>query len=211
LTGQKELPDITPGPADHEVTGVQVMDTTYKKLTSPLSYSNFDPVPAHYIPKINFIRPKSVNMSGSGTIPMKRFALVSGLLFLIVYLWVNTFHPDESGTDMLYPVIAGSSSPDALPFHDTITRNPHDLQFTASPPVCYYLIVGSFTDITQAQQIAEEYEDIFGTGILILPPTPEGYYRISCGTYLTGKEANAALDDVRKNHYPDAWILEAKN
>jgi hypothetical protein len=187
------------------------MAGTYKKLTSPLSYSNFDMALTHYIQRLNFIRPKSVNMSGTGTIPMKRFALVSGLLFLIVYLWVNTFHPDESGTDLLYPAIAGSSSPEALPFHDTITRGTHDQQYVTNPQVYYYLIVGSFTDMTQAQQMAEKYEDTFGTGILILPPTPEGYYRISCGRYLTGKEADAALVAVRQNHYPDAWVLAAKN
>ncbi len=205
------MQDLTPGVADHEVKGLKLLDGSDKKLTSPLSYSNFDPVLAHYFPRINFFRPKSVNMSGSGTIPMKKFALVSGLLFLIVYLWVNTFHPDESGTDLLYPVIAGSSSPQALPFHDTIARSPHDPQYVTNPPVCFYLIVGSFTDITQAQEMAEKYEDIYGTGILILPPTPEGYYRISCGRYLTGKEADAALTAVRQNHYPDAWVLAAKN
>jgi hypothetical protein len=74
----------------------------------------------------------------------------------------------------------------------------------------YYIIIGSFRNIVQAKQKVEKSLSEFNTGIIILPPTKEGYYRISYGKYYSHEEAEAAIDNIRKKIKSDAWILTVK-
>jgi len=77
--------------------------------------------------------------------------------------------------------------------------------------VDYYIIIGSFRDLKQAQQKAERLKNDFDTDIIVLPPTTEGNYRISYGKYSSLEEAKTKLKSIKKNINPDAWIFSVKN
>ena len=75
----------------------------------------------------------------------------------------------------------------------------------------YYIIVGSFNNLRQAQQKVEKLINDFNANIIMLPPTTEGYYRISYGKYFTLEETKATIKSIRTNISSDAWIFSAKN
>ena len=70
----------------------------------------------------------------------------------------------------------------------------------------FYIVVGSFKSVAQAQQNAEEIKNKFNADIIVLPPTPQGLYRISYGIYSTREEAESAIAGIRKNIGPDVWV-----
>jgi len=70
----------------------------------------------------------------------------------------------------------------------------------------FYIVVGSFKSVAQAQQNAAELKNKFNADIIVLPPTPQGLYRISYGIYSTREEAESAIAGIRKNIGPDVWI-----
>lgn len=70
----------------------------------------------------------------------------------------------------------------------------------------FYIIIGSFKSVAQAQQNAAEIKNKFNTDIIVLPPTPQGLYRISYGIYSTREEAESAIAGIRKNIGPDVWV-----
>ena len=75
---------------------------------------------------------------------------------------------------------------------------------------CYYIIVGSFKSMMQAQEKANSITNDIKLKIITLSPTPEGNYRISCGKYFTIEEAKANLVSIRKNINPEAWIYSGE-
>lgn len=77
--------------------------------------------------------------------------------------------------------------------------------------VYYYIIVGSFKTLKIAQQKADDLRKDFNTNFIVIPPTTEGYCRISFGKYPTLEEAKSAIKSTVKNICPDAWILSVKN
>lgn len=141
---------------------------------------------------------------------MKKFALISGLLFLIVYFWVNTFTNDESSFDVAYPPItAGTLTSSEIP------ENPpdSDLPSQSSPAEQEsrtFIILASFGDLEQAQKMAVDYTARYRTDITVLPPTSGGNYRISYGSYSSSGEAQAVLESLKQNGFPDAWLLTSK-
>ncbi len=192
---------------------------------------------------------------------MKKIALISAVLFFIVYFLVNFFLPDEDRETGVYPATSAThsdaeavldrimeagapadvstgapSNPKMRPPSDTKTgapsdpkmRPPSDIE-TGAPAEkdkglvtgknpgsmaeeadWYYLIVGSFTDYDQAKRVAGEYADKFPAKFIILPPTTEGYYRISCGKYSTAEAASAKLPSVRDEINSGTWICSIK-
>jgi hypothetical protein len=74
----------------------------------------------------------------------------------------------------------------------------------------YYIIVESFKNLTQAQKRSEELANDFNTNIIVLPPTTEGYYRISYGKYSTLEEAKSAIKSIRTKISSKAWIFSVK-
>ncbi|MCK7531851.1 MAG: hypothetical protein MZV63_12925 [Marinilabiliales bacterium] len=51
---------------------------------------------------------------------------------------------------------------------------PSEVKATSEPGGGYYLIVASFSDIDQAQQVADKYTNDYNADIIVLPPTPQG-------------------------------------
>lgn len=141
---------------------------------------------------------------------MKKLALISGLLFLVVYFWVNTFVKEDNSFDVVYPSIPVStltnfeSPAPAIPAH-TQTEPPKD-----APAKDNYLIVASFTDLEQANKMAEHYSGSHQAEMYVLPPTSKGFYRVSYGRYSTTREALAVLEIIRQSDFPDAWLLASK-
>jgi len=74
----------------------------------------------------------------------------------------------------------------------------------------YHIIVGSFDNLTRAQQKAKELLKYFNANIIVLPPTPEGFYRISYRKYSTVEEAESAIKSIRTNISSDAWIFSER-
>jgi hypothetical protein len=165
-------------------------------------------------------------------VQMKKIALISALLFFIVYFWANTFLPEDDSGAGIYPVVAVNPVSEASIVDEAIMTRIMEAEAPAEAELLlaaetpseaaepseekvdtgsgggYYLIVASFTDIDQAQRMAEKYRD--DTDIIILPPTPQGYYRVSYGHYATPGEAGAALPIVRQTINTDAWVYSIK-
>lgn len=141
---------------------------------------------------------------------MKKVALISGLLFLVVYFWVNTFAPKEKTFDVVYPADPVSTLPvieNPLP---AVTDNPDPHQVDSEPVRYSYLIVASFSDPDQANRVAEEFAGRYNVDMIVLPPASNGYYRVSHGRYSTASEALAALEALKQTDFPDAWMLTSK-
>lgn len=141
---------------------------------------------------------------------MKKLALISGLLFMVVFFWVNTFSKEETSFDGVYPSVSVNSFSDFESPGITVTGNPAPPS-TKDQPVKYsYLIVASFTDLDQANRMAEEYTVKLQEDMFVLPATTNGYYRVSYGRYATPAEALSALQNLKDNNFPDAWLLASK-
>lgn len=74
----------------------------------------------------------------------------------------------------------------------------------------YYIIVGTFRNLKLAQQKAGELMSEFNTNIIVLPPTKEGYYRISYGKYSSPEEVKSKIDSVKTNISSNAWMFSLK-
>jgi hypothetical protein len=138
---------------------------------------------------------------------MKKLALISGLLFLVVYFWVNTFVPEENAFDVVYPSVPVrtlSVMENPVP---SITDKPDPARNDSDPVRYSYLIVASFSDLDQANRVAEEYAGRYNADIYVLPPASNGYYRVSHGRYSTTGEALTALECLKQTYFPDAWLL----
>jgi septal ring-binding cell division protein DamX len=81
---------------------------------------------------------------------------------------------------------------------------------TDNPIKVSYLIVASFSDLEQANRMADECAGNYQADMFVLPPTAKGYYRVSYGKYSTTEEAQAALETIKQTAFPDAWLLTSK-
>ena len=73
----------------------------------------------------------------------------------------------------------------------------------------YYIIVESLKTLETATEKAEKLKKKFSTDFLVLPPTKEGYYRISCGKYATLEDARSKINIVKTSIRPDVWIFSS--
>lgn len=139
---------------------------------------------------------------------MKKLALLSGLLFLVVYLVVNNFTDEESTFEAGYLPPAPASSSDSL----TGDVLPLQVKSITSSGISFdsYIIVASLTTPEQAGKAAEDLAAKYKKDFFVLPPTSSGYYRISYGRYSSPEEAQAVLESVKNGGFPNAWLFVAK-
>lgn len=142
---------------------------------------------------------------------MKKLALICGLLFVVVFVLVNLTESDDDSLENYYHVSAASArnqdiDADAYVYPASLEGDVTDISGSA-----YYLIIASYNDIIQAQEAADKYKSDYDADFIILPPTPEGNYRISFGRYSTSGSAAAELPTVRQTINPDAWVYSAGN
>ena len=141
---------------------------------------------------------------------MKKLALISGLLFLVVYFWVNTFVKEDNSFDMVYPSVPVTTLTNLENPAPVIPADSQPELAKDVPAKDNYLIVASFTDLEQAAKMAEDYAGSHQADMFVLPPTSRGFYRVSYGRYSTSDEALAALETIKQADFPDAWLLSSK-
>jgi hypothetical protein len=141
---------------------------------------------------------------------MKKLALISGLLFVIVYFWANTFLPDDDNAENYYPVTVNNSIARSEATSEATLLLLPEKNDSEPAGEGYYLILASFNDMTQARQAADQYSADFDARVTVLPRTQEGYYRISYGRYPDLPEAESALSSVRQTINSSAWLLAAR-
>jgi hypothetical protein len=149
---------------------------------------------------------------------MAKVAFVIIILFLLAVAFIISLAPKD--TTMLAPEdITMINIPPSVSTH-TISKDTATFENTLSDSlekdgddevqVSYYIIVGSFRNITLAQQKAETFRNDLNKNIIVLPPTKEGYCRISYGKYSTIEEAKYTIKSLRKDISSDAWIYSVK-
>ena len=141
---------------------------------------------------------------------MKKFAFISGILFLVVYFWVNSLNREDNSFDVAYPQISVSSLTSPEKSEPSPEANRPLESRGSSEEDMTYIIVASFVDLEQAKQVAESYTEKYQTEITVLPPTSGGYYRISYGSYSSSLEAKGVLETLRKTGFPEAWLLASR-
>ena len=72
------------------------------------------------------------------------------------------------------PAVAPNSPKEPVKQESTLTESPQKYVTKEKVPSGYYVIVGSFKSLIQAQQNAAEIANKFNTNIIMLPPTPQG-------------------------------------
>lgn len=152
---------------------------------------------------------------------MRYVILIVFMLFAAVLVYVYKLPPRKSITLKDYhPTItpdldirAEESAPNNASLVDSINNIDSLDSIDSLEPetvdnlnVEYYVIVGSFKTLSMAQQKAKEFRDNFSANIIVLPLTPEGYCRISCGKYSTLEDAKSAQKSIGKNICSDAWV-----
>lgn len=108
------------------------------------------------------------------------------------------------------PAVAPQTIPkEPVKQESTLTESPQKY-VSEKVPSGYYVIVGSFKSLIQAQQNAAEIANKFNSNIIMLPPTPQGLYRISYGKYNTREEAESSIAGIRTNFGSGVWIYTVK-
>lgn len=75
----------------------------------------------------------------------------------------------------------------------------------------FYVIIGSFRNLDSAREKAAMLKKTINAEFIVLPPSAEGYFRLSYGRYSTYGEAEAVIPEIRRTMGNDAWIYSAEN
>jgi hypothetical protein len=141
---------------------------------------------------------------------MKQFVLIIVVLFVVAVIIVINLPPKAITLDEISRSDAPRSN---IEEHDTLTATPVKNPVTIShgeAVVDYYIIVQSFRKLEQAQEKARKLKKVFSADFIVLPPTPEGYYRVSCGKYSTMEEARSKIKSITNRMGSQVWILPVK-
>lgn len=135
---------------------------------------------------------------------MKKLALVSGLLFVVVYLVVNNITSNDNSFDVIYPSVPAQSLTGSDSQHDGARQG--DYSAATDKNSVFFLVIASFNDHELARKTADDFSARYNADFIVLPPASNGFYRISYGKYSSLREAQDALESVKRNGFPDAWI-----
>jgi cell division protein FtsN len=136
------------------------------------------------------------------------FAIIALFIIAIVYLFTQP--PSDITLKDITPAVAPYANPKESAKEETTLIDSLKTSVTEGNDKIkadYYIIVGSFKNLTQAEQKAEKLTHDLNSNITVLPATMDGYYRISCGKYSTLEEAKSTINRIRTNISPAAWIL----
>jgi hypothetical protein len=132
------------------------------------------------------------------------------VLFIAAAFLVITLPPKHITLKDIPQTVSPLTSPKEPAARENTLINSPETDGDDKVKVECYIIVGTFGNLTQAQQKAEKLINDFNANIIILPPTPEGYFRISYGKYSTIEEARSKIKSIRTNISSDAWIYSVK-
>jgi SPOR domain len=142
---------------------------------------------------------------------MKQFGILITILFVIVAFILIEFPPQKEITlKELSSKVAQHTSPKELAMREPAVIDSSEKDGKDKVQVDYYIIIGSYRNLKQAQQKAKKLINDFSTNIIILPSLKEGCYRISYGKYSTLEEAKTTIKNVRTKINSDAWIFSLK-
>jgi hypothetical protein len=141
---------------------------------------------------------------------MKQVVLIIVVLFLYVVVLLLKMQPEEITLKDFQKGVAPQKSTKELSLQETNLVDSSKTNGNDQIQDNYYIIVGSFKILRQAQQKAEKLTNDFSANIIMLPPTKEGNYRISYGKYSTPEEAQAIIKSIRTDISPDAWVFSEK-
>ena len=139
---------------------------------------------------------------------MKKLALVSGLLFVVVYLVVNTVTSNDNSFDVIYPSVPAQSLTGSDSQHDGARQGAYSAATDKNS--VFFLVIASFNDHELARKTADDFSARYNADFIVLPPASNGFYRISYGKYSSLREAQDALESVKRNGFPDAWIFSSE-
>jgi hypothetical protein len=75
-------------------------------------------------------------------------------------------------------------------------------------PTSFHVIAGSFRSKANAQRLAASLQRKGYYNAQKLTQTPQGFYQVSFASYPTKREAYNAMAGIKRDHYPDAWVLK---
>jgi hypothetical protein len=111
-------------------------------------------------------------------------------------------NPVDSIEEVFNPSIPNESST-----KESVSGVSSNTDISTDPKVEYYIIVGSFNNLKQAQQEADKLNKDYSANIIILPPTAKGIYRISVGKYNTIEAAKSSIQSIKTKIKSDSWIF----
>ena len=131
-------------------------------------------------------------------------------LFMLTAVLIFTLPPRDITPKDITPAIAQHTSTKEPTAPGVTLADSNKADENDKEQVDYLIIIGSYKNPTQAQQKAKELRNDFNTNILELPLTKEGFYRIGFGKYSSLEEAESAINSIKTNISPDAWIYSLK-
>jgi hypothetical protein len=160
---------------------------------------------------------------------MKQLILIVLFVFIAVILYLISLPPKEITLNDIHPAVIPRTSPAEPVIQETALPDsvkevvkhsiPNEPEIQNNSPIEniktdsnaarreeYYIIVGGFSTLLKAQQQATKLKSDFAANIIVLPPTAEGYYRISYGRYSTLEEAKSSIQSIKTKVKSDAWI-----
>ena len=141
---------------------------------------------------------------------MKSLIVIILTFFAAILVYVYNLPPKSPSIKDLHRTVTPNIRPEEPSARDTTLIDSIEADSDDKVQVYYYIIVGSFKTLTMAQQKAENLRKDIDANFIVIPPTTEGYCRISYGKYSTLEEAKFAIKSIGKNICPDAWILSVK-
>lgn len=141
---------------------------------------------------------------------MGKAILIITVLFLIVVAYVINYSNQEITLKNIASTFATHTNAKEPATKEITLSDSTKTNNVDKVLIDYYIIIGSFRNLKQAQQKAEKLINDFSTNIIILPSLKEGYYRISYGKYSTLEEAKTTIKSVRTHINSDAWIFSLK-
>lgn len=72
----------------------------------------------------------------------------------------------------------------------------------------FHVIAGSFRSEANAQRLATSLQRKGYNGAKKLGQTPQGFYQVSFASFPTKREAYNAMSGIKRDNYPDAWVLK---
>jgi hypothetical protein len=131
-------------------------------------------------------------------------------LFILTAVFIFTLPPRDITPKDITPVIAQRTSTKEPAAQEITLADSNKVNSNIKVKVDYLIIVGSYKDLTQAQNEAKRLYNDSNRVIIELPRTKEGYYRIGYGKYSSLEEAETAIKSIKTDICPDAWIYSVK-
>jgi hypothetical protein len=141
---------------------------------------------------------------------MKQIVLIIFILFIAAAAYVLTLPPKKITLKDIHPPVTHSESPKETEAGKPAPFKGREKDGTDTVKAEYYIIVESCTNLNLAQQKKEKLTNDFNINFILLPATPEGYYRISYGKFSSMEEAKLKIKGVRTKICSDAWIYSEK-